>query len=128
MCLSVNTWEGVPHLHPIILPLYPCAFWGMGYPSDWSQVPSGGTPVLGGGTRVPGRSTVVTGGRYLQARQNWGTPCHNWGNTPPTRHYRTGVPCSEDWGTPPWRLNTKESTWYVVGGMPFAFKQEDFLV
>ena len=39
---------GAPHVHPIILPLVPCPFWG--YPSDWSQVPGGGsTPVPGVG-------------------------------------------------------------------------------
>ena len=34
--------RGLPHLHPIILPLVPCPFWG--YPNDWSQVPSWGYP------------------------------------------------------------------------------------
>ena len=42
--------RGVPHLHPIILPLVPCPFGG--YPIDWSQFPYGGYPTPGQG--VPG--------------------------------------------------------------------------
>ena len=81
---------GVPLLHPIILPLVPCPFWGYpisihntstgpmfflgGYSSDWSQVPSGGiTPVPGGG--IPGCCTpsqVRMG--YPPASSEWGTP------------------------------------------------------
>ena len=38
--VSVCSHLGVPHLHPIILPLVPCPFWG--YPSDWSQFPFAG--------------------------------------------------------------------------------------
>ena len=46
VCLS--TPGGVPHLHPIILPLVPCPFGG--YPSDWLQTCpfSEGTPVPDG--------------------------------------------------------------------------------
>ena len=68
--------EGVPHLHPIILPLVPCPFWG--YPSDWLQVPSqevpqsqvGGTPVLVRGVPHNGVSP---------SRSGWGTPWLGWG-------------------------------------------------
>ena len=43
VCLSTPEWGGGGiHLHPIILPLAPCPFWGV--PSDWSQVPSRGYP------------------------------------------------------------------------------------
>ena len=42
VCLS--TLGGIPHLHPIILPLVPCPFWG--YPCDWSQVHTWGLPHL----------------------------------------------------------------------------------
>ena len=73
VCLSVHI-QGVPHLHPIILPLVLCSF-SEGYLSDWSQVASQrGYPSLGQrGTPVPG------GGGY----------------------HRTGPPSGQDWGTPP---------------------------
>ena len=61
MCLSVQ--GGVPHLHPIILALVPCPFQGVGYPSDWSQVPSWGVP----------KSQVQDGG-YPSLRWVRGTP------------------------------------------------------
>ena len=40
---TISFLRGIPHLHPIILPLAPCPFWG-GYPSDWYQVLSWGYP------------------------------------------------------------------------------------
>ena len=43
-CLSVHM--GVPHLHPIILPLVPCPLQWV-YPSDRFQVPSWGVPQHG---------------------------------------------------------------------------------
>ena len=57
----------VPHLHLMILPLVPCPFWGKVYPSDWSQVPSGGSQsqveglpqAQAGGNLVPGEATPV---------------------------------------------------------------------
>ena len=44
---------GIPHLHPMILPLVPCPFWVD--PSDWSRVPSwgGGVPQSQVGAGVP---------------------------------------------------------------------------
>ena len=90
VCLSVHTREGGTHLYPIILPLVPCPFWGRrypisipsyfhwshvlsrGYPSDWSQVPSGRYPSPAGGTQgqgtPPARDGVPSNG------QGWGTP------------------------------------------------------
>ena len=41
--LCLFRW-GEAHLHPIIVPLVPCPFWG--YPSDWSQVLSLGVPLI----------------------------------------------------------------------------------
>ena len=62
--------EGVPHLHPIILPLIPCNLLGEGYPSDWSRVPSGGysnhsNPRWGRGVPVLG---VRVGGWVCQSQ------------------------------------------------------------
>ena len=70
---------GVPHLHPIILPLVPCPFWG--YPSDYSQIPS---------RRVP-QSQVLDGG-YPSPR--WGATDRgipSW-DTPPPQPGQDGVP------------------------------------
>ena len=77
-CLSVHTQGGVPHLHPIILPLVPCPFWG--YPSIWSQVPSLG------------------GGGYLSPR--WGIPQSQVGGTLGYPLART-PPSLERMGYPP---------------------------
>ena len=33
--VSVHTGRGVSHLHPIILPLVPCPFWGYPLPAQW---------------------------------------------------------------------------------------------
>ena len=71
--LSVHTlgWGVLPHLHPIILPLAPCPFWG------------GGTPVIGprslpGGYHRTGVPLVGTGV----------PPSQNWGNPPPPARTR----------------------------------------
>ena len=97
--IQVCSHPGVPHLHPIVLSLVPCPF--RGYPSDWSQVPS-----QEGGTPVPGSQYPKMG--YPLAIY------------PPCTH-------CERWGTPP-GYDSKLSTFCVVGGMPLAFIQEDFLV
>ena len=95
---------GVSHLHPIILPLVPCPFWGIPspshntstgpmsflgeYPSDWSQVKTGremmgyphpgqdgeGYPIIG--YPIPSRDG------YPLVRSRW------------------GVPLTQGWGTP----------------------------
>ena len=75
VCLSVHTWGEIPHLHPIILSLVPCPFWG--YPSDWSQVPSW-------------RGSSVTGPRFLPG----GLPLFQMGST------QDRVPCGQGWGIP----------------------------
>ena len=62
VCQSTPRGEGVPHLHPIILPLVHVL--SGGYPSDWYQVPSGGTP---GWDNPLARDGVPPG-------QGWGTP------------------------------------------------------
>ena len=78
---------GVPHLHPIILPLVPCPFPG-GVP-QWlvpGPIP-GGTPVPGGGTSVPDVG-------YPSPRWEWkGSPI--WGKglhdgVPPGRYISWG--------------------------------------
>ena len=52
----------------------------------------------------------------------WGTP-QTWDRVPPWTWDRVPPP-DLGWGTPP----SIASTCYVVGGMPLAFMQEDFLV
>ena len=58
VCFSVQTWGGggFPHLHPIILQLVPCPFLGVGFPSDWSYVPSQGVLQPGINRGTPDRS------------------------------------------------------------------------
>ena len=78
VCLSVHTWgppsyntstgpmsfPGVPHLHPIILPLVPCPFQGVPQwlvPGPFQRVPQswmGGTPARDGTLR-PGQDGRV---------------------------------------------------------------------
>ena len=121
----VHHW-GIPHLHPIILPLVPCPFWGC--PSDWSQVPSWGvhqsqaggcTPVPGGcipvlagwGTPLPGQNEVP----LIRDRMEYPLTMSEWGNTlartgvPPSQ-VRMGYPCQTGYA---W-------TGYATGGTPFA--------
>ena len=56
---------GLPHLHPIILPLVPGIFWG--YPSDWSRPLPGGVPQDGDATPWPGQAGVPP-----RTPQDWG--------------------------------------------------------
>ena len=114
VCLSVHTWEGVPHPTDGGYPLPrsgqgaphladggvpPSQVWTGGYPIQLtegtpSQVWRGGYPIqLTGGTPFPGLDREVPPGR--------GTPLH-----------QTSTAC----------------TCYAAGGMPLAFTQEDFLV
>ena len=129
VCQFTSGW-GVPHLHPIILPLVPFPFQGtspshntstgpmsfLGNPSDWSWVPSGGR----GGTPVPDRGvTPVPSGEIPQsqtvpgwvppwpdqdgvplARTGWGTPQPGHDGVAPWQG-QDGVPPGQDWGTPP---------------------------
>ena len=90
--------KGVPNLHPIILPLVPCPFWG--YPSAWSQVPSRRTPP---------------------------PPSQDWvGYTPWPEQDGVSPPSQDRMGTPlPWPGRDGVPP---AGGMPLAFTQEDFLV
>ena len=92
---------GVFHLHPIILPLVPCLFWG--YPNDWSQVPSGGyqSPRSLPGvpeSQVPSGSPAPGGGAQSQAESIpvpvGGVSDYRVEVTP--RQYRIGVPQSQD--------------------------------
>ena len=86
--LSVHTGGGggVPHLHPIILPLVPCPFWG--YPPSWDRVP----PILGWGT-LPD-----------QVRRG-GTPVLRWAN-PPGQVRMGGYPTC-DCVLPPTQVRTR---------------------
>ena len=59
------SFPGVPHFHPIILPLVPCPFQG--------DVPQWLVTVLMG---VPPTRTELG---YPQARSDWGTPSQDWG-------------------------------------------------
>ena len=96
---TVCSHLGVPCLHPIILPLVPCPFWGD--PSDWSQVRMG-YPKTG----YPPRDGVPSS----QVRMG----------VPHVRYPQPGM------GYPP-RIGQQSSTCYMSGGMPFAFMQEDYL-
>ena len=86
---------GLPHLHPIILPLVICPFWG--YPSDWFQVPSRGTQVLAGG------SQVLAGGTHSwmpPVRSGWGIPPARTGVPPGQVRMGYPHPARSGWGTP----------------------------
>ena len=68
----------------------------------------------------------------------WGPPYLRWGTPPDLRwgtpqDLRWGTPQDLRWGTPlpgypPITQCSIASTCYVVGGVPLAFTQEDFLV
>ena len=80
---------GVPHLHPIILPLVPCPFWGVPHwlvlgpflrvPQSWCWVPQSqeGLPMVG----------------YPPARSRWGTPP---GLGYPSSEVKMGHPTHQD--------------------------------
>ena len=81
-CVCLGGGEGLPHLHPIILPLVPCPFWGYLISIQyfhWSHIPSG-VPQVGvpqsqlGGTPV--HDGVPSSQVWLvpSARTGWGTP------------------------------------------------------
>ena len=82
---------GLPHLHPIILPLVPCPF--QGYPSDWSQVRMGDSPVTG--PRSGWAGTQWLGTPHPLARSEWG-----WWGPPSLVGGPSHIP-SHGWGTPP---------------------------
>ena len=116
VCLSVHISEGTPsQVWPGGLP-HPRSGWGGG---TQSQVWSGGNPRSGQGGTHP-RS-----GQWYppMTRSGWGTPQDlGWG-TPWTWDW---VPPRPGTGYPPSSIARR--TWYVVGNMPLAFMQEDFLV
>ena len=93
--VSVHTrGGGLPHLHPIILPLVPSPFWG--YPSDWSQVPSWGYP--SDWSQVPSEGypgQVQMGDTQARSRQG-GYHSQVWMGGIPARD---GVPPIQGWGT-----------------------------
>ena len=109
VCLSTpGGGGGLPHLHPIILQLVPCPFWGC--PHDWSQVPSWvstlarsgwGVPQPGPDGDYPGQGWVSPG----QVRMG-GTPARSrWGKGYPLPRdgvppLRDGIPPSQGRGTP----------------------------
>ena len=86
--LSVHT--GVPHLHPIILPLVPCTFWGvsrsgqdweyprMGYSPGQVRM-GGGTPRLGNPDLAPQigqeKEHLLRSGRYASCAHEGGLSC-----------------------------------------------------
>ena len=82
--------EGVLHLHPIILPLVPCPFWGGGLPHLHPIIfplvpcPFWGVPQI----LVPGQDvgggTLVTGHRLGWGYSMMGySPGQGWGTHPP---------------------------------------------
>ena len=69
---------GLPHLHPIILPLVPCPFW-RGTPATGPRPFPGGTPVLGRMGYPPGQVRMG----YHPAKTGWDTPSQD--GVPPAR-------------------------------------------
>ena len=106
---------GVPYLHPIILPLDPCPFWG-------------GTPVTG--PRSLPRGVPQHGIPPSQVRmgvpQDRVSPWPGMGYTAP--HPGMGYTAPQPGIGYPLGENSRGSTCYVAGRMPLAFTQEDFLV
>ena len=88
---------GVPHLHPIILPLVTCPFWGglphwlvpgpfWGYPSP-RQVEMGYPPVRDG--YPPGQVRMR---EYPKIKMGYPLPvCQGWGTAPPLDRTTEGV-------------------------------------
>ena len=122
-----SIWEGVPHLHPIILPLVPCSIWeGCNHihPIKLPLVPCPfwGTQVTG--TRsLPEGVTLVPGGRVPQSQVERGYACPREG-TPWSG--QVGVPASQDRMGYPLPLNPPSPgtgyawTGYAVGGTHLA--------
>ena len=88
------SFPGVPHLHPIILPLVPCPFLGAlqglvpgPFPGEVPNSQARSTPVLAGGTL----SWVRSGWRIPLASSRWGIPSQ----------FRMRYPLARlGWGTP----------------------------
>ena len=104
VCLSVHTpEEGVPHLHPIILPLIPCPFQGDTPVTSPSSL-LGGTPLLDGGGYTPphvqGWGTPQPGEDGGGVPQDWIPPCPGWGTPRPGLDEGTPYPPVHGWGTP----------------------------
>ena len=106
------------------------------------QVWPGGYPIPGLARGYPGYPPGPGMG-YPQPDLGWGTP-QTWDGVPPwtwdrypldlrwgTSQTCDGIipprPEMVRWGTPPRQISIA-STCYVVGSMPLAFMQEDFLV
>ena len=68
-------------------------------------------------------------GYLLLAGSGWGTPQPGKNGYPPGQHRMGYHPlASSGWGTPPPPgQNSRATTCYMVGGMPLAVTQEDFL-
>ena len=105
-----------------------------GYPSQVqggtpSQVWLGGYPISSLGAVTQGTSLTRSGWGTPPAL-GWGIPLDLGQGTPPDLGWGTpprpwmGYPPDLGQGNPPMIV----STWYVAGGMPLAFMQEDFLV
>ena len=120
MCLLniVGGGEGAYPIcfRPIIPPLIPCPFWE--YPSDWSQVLSGGYPSLRHGET---QSQVGVHQSQPLAKPVLGTPLpgQDWGTTPPSQGYIPQI--GQHWGTYPSTART---------GVPFpeTEQQSEYLV
>ena len=120
-------FQGLPQSQVLSQVCGPMSF--LGVPQYWHQetpVPPGrGTPVPAGGgyprTGVP-PGQDRTG--LLPSQDRTGVSL-DWERTG-VPLAMTGIPPSQDWGTP--RQNSKTSTCYPAGGMPLAVTQEDFLV
>ena len=101
---------GVPHLHPIILPLVPGLFWGWGYPSHQRM---GYPPPL-----------IQERMGYAQFTRGWGTPHLGEDGVPHLGHDRMRPPSQDrtGWGTPPPPTlgQVMLRTGYDAGGMLLA--------
>ena len=151
VCLSVHTsTRGLPHPSSRWGDT-PSQVQVGGTPSSWWGYP---IPGLDGGYLIPGPGRGDTPSSWQggtpsswngvpHPRSRWGYP-----GVPPDRT-GWGTPATQDWmrsppgldvvplfhpgldvvtPPPPIRLSSIASTCYVAGGIPLAFKQEDFLV
>ena len=123
-------------MYPTILPLVPCPFWGstLSPPHNTLLIPC---PLFGGGGGVPHLYPIILplpsreGGRGVLESLFGDTPWpkQDWGTSQTGQVY---PPAKTGPGYPPprtglRRVYTRESTWYVAGGMPLAFTQGSFL-
>ena len=102
--------------------LVPCSFLG-----QWYQVHCGGCPSPMFFPRL------LVPGPFWGIPQPWpgqdGVPTRpGQDRVPPPGQVRMRYPTARDWGTPHRGQNSRASTCYAAGGMPLAFRQDDFLV